>query len=129
MTTQLGVNHVTWQPSKRASRRGHATPRILVVEDDDSIAEAMADFLVLEGYEIQVAPNGAEALSRLDSFHPDVILLDYSMPVMDGARFYLELCQRGDHAHTILLSASPTGHAMARKIGLQYLAKPFDLEQ
>lgn len=61
--------------------------KILIVEDDLDLQEAYAMILSSQGYEVQVANDGMEALNALGNFVPDVILLDYFMPRMDGKNF------------------------------------------
>ena len=62
--------------------------RVLVVEDDADLREMMAQILTLEGFEIDTATDGVDALARLaGARHPDVILLDMMMPRMDGWTF------------------------------------------
>ena len=63
--------------------------RVLVVEDDADICEAMRQMLEWEGYDVACAANGREALTQLerDGAKPSVILLDLRMPVMDGYAF------------------------------------------
>jgi CheY-like chemotaxis protein len=69
-----------------------AKKRVLVVEDDEGIREALIDLLDTEGFEVRAAIHGADALSKLrdGSPPPDVILLDLMMPVMDGWAFRAE---------------------------------------
>jgi CheY-like chemotaxis protein len=73
-------------------RKGQAT--ILIVDDDETIREALGDLLTLNGFSVMTAPNGEEALALLRSTPtvPCAILLDLLMPVMDGWGF---LEQRG----------------------------------
>ena len=62
-----------------------SAPRILVVEDHVDIRELMVEFLEAQGYEVETARHGGEALERLgDGPLPDLVLLDLTMPVMDG---------------------------------------------
>lgn len=61
--------------------------KILIVEDELPLREAFAFLLQSEGYEVQVAENGKVGLEKLKSFHPDIILLDLLMPVMNGIEF------------------------------------------
>src|ERR1700682_362753 len=95
----------------------HASPRAaLIVEDDASIREAIAEVLRSEGYEASSCGHGREALEYLrDGHHPDVILLDLMMPVMDGWEFRIE--QRKDPAlatiPVVALSADGTPKAAA----------------
>lgn len=58
--------------------------RVLVVEDDSNLALALADKLSSRGFVVEVAANGEEALAKLRSLSPDILLLDILMPVMSG---------------------------------------------
>src|SRR4051794_23983356 len=64
--------------------------RVLVVDDDVSIRGFLAEALRDEGYEVQTAGNGHDALALLREWRPDLILLDLMMPVMDGWAFRTE---------------------------------------
>lgn len=62
--------------------------RVLVVDDDVALREMLGMVLADEGYEVARARHGADAIAQIESgWHPDVILLDLMMPVMDGAAF------------------------------------------
>lgn len=76
-------------------------PRILIVDDDPGVREAVSTLLALEGYDLDVASNGQEALAQADAAPPDVVLLDVLMPGMDG----FEVCRRlrGDPARAGVL--------------------------
>src|SRR5690349_11006997 len=58
--------------------------RILIVEDEFGIAEALNDILTEEGHEVTLAYNGRDGLAQAGSLHPDLIILDLMMPIMDG---------------------------------------------
>jgi CheY-like chemotaxis protein len=74
-------------------------PKVLIVDDDRDIREILGEMLADEGYIIEAAWNGAEALRRLRSgFRPNVIILDIMMPVMDGLAFRAEQKQSPDLA-------------------------------
>jgi CheY-like chemotaxis protein len=60
--------------------------RVLVVEDDVPTCEMLVEFLRLEGFAVDRAPNGRIALDRVQAHRLDVVLLDLLMPVMDGQR-------------------------------------------
>jgi DNA-binding response OmpR family regulator len=64
--------------------------KILVVEDDQDLNKAYCIILKHEGHEIQTAFDGQQALTKLDNFHPDLILLDLLMPIMGGLEFLQE---------------------------------------
>jgi two-component system response regulator MprA len=106
--------------------------RILVVDDEPAVREAIERALRLEGYEVAVAADGCEALERIDMRPPDALVLDLLMPRVDG----LELCRRlrhsGDRTPVLMLTARD---AVADRVtGLDagaddYLIKPFALDE
>jgi len=61
-----------------------ASRRILLVEDDDDVAESMGAFLAMDGHTVSTANNGPAAIDLLHSFDPDVVLLDLGLPGLDG---------------------------------------------
>ncbi len=100
---------------------------MLVVDDDPDILDALSEILEVEGYEVQRARNGREALERLEQTLPDVVLLDLMMPVMDGWEFARSLSPAA-RPPIIVLSADRNVSTRAREIGaLEWLAKPFEL--
>lgn len=108
--------------------------RILLVEDDAPLREALAELLEEYGYEVACAGDGQEALACLDGAPaPALILLDLAMPVMDGWAF--RAAQRRDPRlaaiPTVVLSATAGADAVAisRLAPAAALAKPFDLHQ
>jgi two-component system, sensor histidine kinase and response regulator len=74
-------------------------PHVLVVDDDEDIRDVLYDFLMEEGYQVSLARNGEQALAVLEREHGLVVLLDISMPGIDGAGVLdaLQAQQRGDH--------------------------------
>ena len=77
-----------------------ATPRALVVEDDLSSREMMRRLLIGEGWEVSMSANGREALDRLSTEHPNLVLLDLMMPEMDGFEFLVEFRKNPKFAAT-----------------------------
>lgn len=106
-----------------------STGRIMVIDDDEAIREFVSWVLGDDGYEVVTANHGAVALNVLERWHPDVILLDMRMPVMDGwefSRAYRET--NHSHAPIIVLTAARDAAESADDIGAEgYLSKPFDL--
>ena len=112
----------------RQRERG-AARRVLVVDDDPDILDALSEILEVEGYDVQRARNGREALQRLEQGLPDLVLLDLMMPVMDGWEFARSLSP-GARPPIIVLSADRNVSAKAKEIGaLGWLAKPFELSE
>jgi CheY-like chemotaxis protein len=86
-------------------------PKLMIVDDDRDIREVLGEMLAEEGFIVEAAWNGAEALKRLQAgFRPNLIILDLMMPVMDGLTFREALKQSPDLAAipVIGVSAAPT---------------------
>lgn len=101
--------------------------RVIVVDDDASIRDAIADCLRLHGYQVRVAADAAALDVLLQSERPDAIILDWMMPGEDG----LSVCRRLQTRAIPILMLSAMGTAPDRVIGLEmgaddYLGKPFD---
>src|SRR5262249_4788770 len=105
---------------------------VLVVDDDPYIVEALAELLRDEGYVVQTAANGLEALEQLRRACPDVILLDLMMPVMDGWEFSAERSRLGlcPKARLIVLTAAVDAATKAGQLGADsFVAKPYSVDQ
>lgn len=111
------------------SRRG---TRILVVEDDETLRETLAEVLVDEGHEVRAAAHGDEALDHLDGWVPDVILLDLMMPIMDAYEFRERQLRLGIAASApmVLISAARDIEAASMRLeAAAWIAKPFLLDE
>ena len=105
--------------------------RILVVEDDPTLRETLAEVLLDEGHEVRAAAHGDEALDHLDGWEPDIILLDLMMPTMDAFEFRRRQRQLGvgKAAHTLVVSAARDIEAAAARLDADaWIAKPFLLD-
>ncbi|MCA1647670.1 MAG: response regulator transcription factor [Chloroflexi bacterium] len=105
--------------------------RILVVDDDDSICQLMVDVLEYEGWSVMTAHNGAQALVTLRASAPDLVLLDLTMPVLDGWGVLAERRQHADLRAVPVLAMSAGGSRgmdQARAMGANgCMPKPFEL--
>ena len=101
--------------------------KILVIEDDASIREALCDVLRLAGHEADGAEHGKAGLDALARSVPDVILLDLRMPVMNGVEFLREIQPRKLPLRIIVLTANPQDLPPGTDIPM--LAKPYDVER
>jgi two-component system response regulator (stage 0 sporulation protein F) len=100
---------------------------ILVVDDDEAILRVVVTTLRNAGYAVSTATNGQEALTIMEQVHPAVVVMDLSMPVMDGPAFARILHQRGVAPPLIVVSAAVDGEAQAATLQAScYLPKPFD---
>lgn len=102
--------------------------RILIVDDDENIAELISLYLNKECYETQIAGDGEAAISAFHEFSPNLILLDIMLPGMDGYQVCTEL-RKISNVPIIMLSAK--GEVFDKVLGLKigaddYIVKPFD---
>jgi len=109
-----------------------AGKRILVVEDENSLAEMMCEALSAEGHQVDAATNGARAREMLLDAQYDLIISDMKMPSMGGREFYDVVLQMNpDLARKIIFSTgdivSPETSAFFQKVGNPFLTKPFNL--
>lgn len=105
--------------------------KILIVDDDNNIAELISLYLTKECFETKIVNDGEQALREFDSFHPDLLLLDLMLPGIDGYQVCRELRHTSD-VPIIMLSAK--GETFDRVLGLElgaddYIIKPFDAKE
>ena len=107
-----------------------SNPRILVVDDDQVIQQLLKVNLELEGYAVEVASDGEEALVLFDRFQPDLVLLDIMMPKLDGWEVARRLAgTAGGPVPIVLLSARAQESDVQKGTDLgvaAYVTKPFD---
>jgi len=102
---------------------------VLVVDDQEVIRDTLQTALDDEGFNVETAANGKEALEILLRWKPCVVLLDLMMPVMDGWAFCAEQRRSGDKTPVVLLSAAGGLAKEAKSLcAAGYVAKPFDLD-
>ena len=117
-------------PQPRSSRLN----RVLIVDDSDDAAWAMASLLQSYGHEVHVAHNGRRAIDLAERLHPAVIFLDLAMPEMDGFETAMRI-RRRRWGREILLCAltafdTPEYRERSDEVGInRYLAKPAEWDQ
>src|SRR3954471_1389567 len=107
---------------------GHV--RILVVDDDRSVRDALRRALTLGGYEVDAVEDGRQALSRLSTSSPDAVVLDIGLPEVDGLEVTRRIRGAGDRTPILMLTArdAVTDRIDGLDAGADdYLVKPFDL--
>jgi DNA-binding response OmpR family regulator len=104
-------------------------PRILIVEDDGAISGFLSMALADEGFNVAIADNGLMGLSLVESFHPDLILLDMRLPLMDGQDFMAVYKGSVQPVPIIGISAVRSAKGLAESLGVaDFLEKPFALD-
>lgn len=106
--------------------------RILVIEDEEHIAEGIRLNLDLQGFKVKIAQDGIEGLDKWRAWKPDLIILDIMLPMIDGFSILKTIRQEDEKIPVLILSAK--GDAKDKVRGLKYgvddyLSKPFDLEE
>ncbi|MFF9067775.1 response regulator transcription factor [Streptomyces sp. NPDC014891] len=110
----------------------HEPERILIVDDEPAVREALRRSLAFEGYGTQDAVDGIDALARVESYAPDLVVLDVQMPRMDGLTAARRIRAAGSTVPILMLTARDT--VGDRVTGLDagaddYLVKPFELDE
>jgi len=103
--------------------------RLLIVDDELAIVEALQDILSVEGYGIITAFNGAEGLQRMQELRPDLVLLDLMMPVMDGREMLRRIRDDASlRAIPVVVMSAGRISEEERRSSARFLAKPFELD-
>jgi DNA-binding response OmpR family regulator len=105
--------------------------RVLVVEDDDAIAQVLQRSLRLEGYEVKLAADGVVALEEAHAFLPDLVILDLGLPRMDGIEVAKQL-RESDDVPILVLTARDAVDARVEGLDAgadDYLVKPFERQE
>ncbi len=104
-------------------------PRVLVVDDDDAIAELVSEILSPSGYAVASARHGAEALEMVGIQDPALILVDLRMPLVDGRSFIDHYRRAGGAARIFIFSAAGTAADLLPMAGVDgAIDKPFELD-
>ncbi len=105
--------------------------KILIVDDDENIAELISLYMTKECFETKIVYDGESALREAESFSPDLILLDLMLPGIDGYQVCREVRQK---SQTPIIMLSAKGEVFDKVLGLElgaddYLEKPFDTKE
>jgi DNA-binding response OmpR family regulator len=105
--------------------------KILVVDDEPSVAEVLTEFFTSKGYEVISASGGLEGLSKAEKHRPDVILLDVRMPDMDGITVLRRIREVNPWVGILMMSGNSDTEAAKEALQLgafDYILKPFDFD-
>ncbi len=100
--------------------------RLLIVDDDDDILEALAAVLE-DKHHVTTASNGLEALGLLQTESFDAMIIDLIMPLMDGETLILRMQDMGIAVPIVLASASQEAFALAARLGVDHISKPYEV--
>ncbi|MEE8111395.1 MAG: response regulator, partial [Acidobacteriota bacterium] len=117
------------QPNPAPAGKG---ARILVVDDEPTVAEVVAEALALDGHRVETAHDGEIALEKVRRIRFDVIITDLKMPGMTGQDFYLNIRQRDQNlARRVIFATGDIATVSTRKFleesGNPFLQKPFEI--
>jgi DNA-binding response OmpR family regulator len=107
------------------------SPRVLVVEDDEAIAQVLQRSLRLDGYEVKIAGDGVTALNEAHAFLPDLVILDLGLPRMDGIEVARRL-RSADDVPILVLTARDAVESRVEGLDAgadDYLVKPFERQE
>jgi DNA-binding response OmpR family regulator len=115
--------------SPRPEGKAAMPPRILIVEDERVLAKNMKTYLSRSASEVRTAGDAAQALEILESFAPDALVMDFSLPDIDGLRTYAEIIRRqARKIDCVMITGNPTEQIAqdARELGIRHIVcKPF----
>ncbi|MGY2259971.1 response regulator [Pseudomonas sp. REP124] len=105
--------------------------KVLVVEDEQLLAENLQGYLQAQALEVRIAHNGETAIGEAERFSPDVMVFDYRLPDMEGFQV-LDAVRQNRKCHFVLITGHPTAEVCerARELGVSHiLFKPFPLAE
>ncbi|MBD3425633.1 MAG: response regulator [Candidatus Omnitrophica bacterium] len=104
--------------------------KILVADDEESVREVLKTFFVRKEYDVETASQGREAIEKIESYKPDILLLDLKMPDMDGEEVLKYINDSNLKIGVIIITGHPD-FIKDRKLlnrAYDYIVKPFDLD-
>lgn len=105
---------------------------ILIVDDEPAVAEMLRDIFVSQGYEVDAATNGGDAVMLASLSRPDAVVLDIKLPDTTGAEVLARLRELDDSIPVVMLSGSDDedlARALLKAGAMDYLRKPFQFDQ
>lgn len=120
------------RPTARNMGKVESEARVLVVDDEAHLAELVATTLRFEGFATETALTGREALEKIERFEPHLVILDVTLPDLDGFDIQSRLRQDGTKVAVLFLTARDDTQDKVRGLTLgadDYVTKPFSLEE
>jgi CheY-like chemotaxis protein len=122
-----------WQIPSEAADSGVRTsrairgPRVAVVDDEQIVADTLAEILSLHGYESKALYSGESAIEEVEGFRPEIVLIDVRMQGIDGVEAAIQIRKQRPSCRIILFTASPMRHSIQARIsilGFEFLHRP-----
>ena len=113
-------------------RHGEPAARVLVVDDEEPITDLVATALRYEGFDVATAEAGRDALTRIRTYRPDVVVLDVMLPDIDGFEVIRRMTAEGLRVPVLFLTARDTTEDRVHGLTLgadDYICKPFSLAE
>ena len=107
-------------------------PLVFVVDDEMDLRDIMQYKFQAEGYDVETAVDGLDALQKIKNIEPDVIILDLNMPRLGGVQFFMNICNgKGEPKYpTIVLTARSNMESLFQMYKIErFMPKPFRLEE
>jgi CheY-like chemotaxis protein len=106
-----------------------AAKTILLVDDELAIVETLSEVLAWEGFRVAMASNGKEGLAQLSRARPDLVLVDYMMPIVDGVQMIRAMKEDPDLARIpiVMMTAAPMAVPEDIRRSIPLLVKPFGI--
>ncbi len=105
--------------------------KILVIDDEADLRENLKYVFQMKGYEVELAEDGVQGLKKLETYTPDLIVLDLNMPNMGGIEFYQKICEGEVSKYPVfVLTARANMESFFRDFNVDgFMAKPFDIAE
>ncbi|NTV29215.1 MAG: response regulator [Candidatus Omnitrophica bacterium] len=102
---------------------------ILVIDDEEDLRENLKYVLLMQGYDVQLAEDGVQGLKKLETYTPDLIILDLNMPNMGGIEFYQRICDKDIPRFPVfVLTARANMEQFFKDFNVDgFMAKPFEI--
>ncbi len=120
------------QASTETTENAAPAPRILVVDDEESITQLVSTVLRYEGFTVETAADGRSAVRAAEQFNPDLVVLDVMLPDLDGFEVYRRLADSSPRIPVLFLTARDDARDRVHGLTLgadDYVGKPFSLEE
>ena len=103
--------------------------RVLVIDDEEDLRENLKYLLKMKGYDVEMASDGVEGVKKLDTYNPDLIILDLNMPNMGGIEFYQRICDGDKPRYPVfVLTARANMEMFFKDFNVDgFMAKPFEI--